>query len=426
MRWTLVILCLLVSSSVRADYWTDQQNERLRQIEYLLNQYRKPEWFDGTTITVGTSATYVENGIAICRVPLDKFEREFQMVDKTIRAQARAQAVQKRYDEVAAYCRAMANASVPYLKAAADAAATKKADAATEAEWQRKREQFVRELGNDGRNFVFDWAPTLDRKKYPRTAQPSRRTPDRAAQATLAAACKKYEGIPEPAAPRGIIDSPKDMCRLAALGEELFKMGVRQDAQDLIELNARDLITTAEKFLDGSAKDLHERYQLMLFEQDKWLAIENPKFEKELSKIGETVPVTAWASGFIHNDEVRAGIDKDGTTRAFDQPAYHDGAAESFVKKAWANEIKGVKVRKIGSSYAKWNVFDEKTFVKSDAKYDYYRINKGKNRYMRGWALLEIPGRPYCQAREWVVFRVYSGPIQLDALSPYGTFVKCQ
>lgn len=61
----------------------------------------------------------------------------------------------------------------------------------------------------------------------------------------------------------------------------------------------------------------------------------------------------------------------------------------------------------------------------TSAHYDYYRINKGKNKYKRGWALLEIPDRPYCQAREWIVKRVSNGPIQLDALGGDGTFMKC-
>lgn len=58
---------------------------------------------------------------------------------------------------------------------------------------------------------------------------------------------------------------------------------------------------------------------------------------------------------------------------------------------AWAKEIKGVTIRKIGTSYNAWNAFDEKTWVKRDSNHD-YRVNKGKNTYKRGWALLEIPG----------------------------------
>jgi hypothetical protein len=91
-----------------------------------------------------------------------------------------------------------------------------------------------------------------------------------------------------------------------------------------------------------------------------------------------------------------------------------------------AREYKGSSILKIGSDYKIWVAYDEKTWVKSDAMYDYFRVEKGKNQYKRGWFLLKMPNRPYCQGREWIATRVNTGAPHINYVDTAGLFMKCQ
>lgn len=423
----------LASRPAHADYWTDQQNEKLRQIEYAFDHFTKPTWWDGKQITPGTIDYVVKGGASSCNDPLEKFKSTFPSVDAKIRQTERAQKLQRRYDELVPYCRDLAAAAAGYAKAAADGAAAAAKAEQVDREWARKRSAFVGDIPQVGRNFLASYAAIYDPALNGGSGtgasdSPAARRDAKEGYEAVRVACKKHGPLPDPVKPSNkgyIFEYPVAICAMAEMGDKLIQKSRLVMIMNGVGLYIDDMLVTAQKIVDGAQKDFDEITQQRLYETAKWVEVANQNWAKRLAEIGEAMPANAWDRIFAKSDELKAIIDKHGTTNTFEAPPFKDGAAEAVAKAAWAKEIKGVKIRKIGTSYNAWNVFDEKTWVKRDSNYDYYRINKGKNKYKRGWALLEIPGRPYCQAREWIVKRVSNGPIQLDALGGDGTFMKC-
>ncbi len=423
----------LASRPARADYWTDQQNDKLREIEYAFDHYTRPTWWDGKQIAPGTTARTVEGGPVSCGHPLERFTAIFPRVDAKIRQTERAQKLQRAYDELVPFCRDLTAAATAFLKGAAEAEAGKAKAEQAERAWDQKRRAFIAEIPQVGLNFIHDFAQIYDPSLNGGAGtgvsdSPAARRAAKEGYEAVRVVCKKHGPLSDPVKPfnKGFINEyPVAICAMAEMGDKLIQKARLGMIMNGVGLYIDDMLVTAQKIADGAQKDFDELTQQRLFETAKWVAVANKNWGPRLAEIGEAMPANAWERIFAKSAELKAKIDKDGTTNSFEAPPFKDGAAEAVAKAAWAKEIKGVKIRKIGTSYNAWNVFDEKTWVKRDSNYDYYRVNKGKNKYKRGWALLEIPGRPYCQAREWIVKRVSNGPIQLDALGGDGTFMKC-
>lgn len=87
-------------------------------------------------------------------------------------------------------------------------------------------------------------------------------------------------------------------------------------------------------------------------------------------------------------------------------------------------EFKGTKVVKIGLDYTTWKERESLSYLGSDSNYRYYKVEH--NAYKRGWALVKMPGQPFCQARESIVGRNAKNAIVLVSLGGSGTFMPCQ
>ncbi|MCE9578895.1 MAG: hypothetical protein K8W52_37565 [Deltaproteobacteria bacterium] len=431
-RAALVLASLLaLTSRARADYWTDQQNEKLRQIEYAFDHYTPPDWFDGARITGTPDPRTAEASVAVCASTLERFTSIFPSVDATIRQQARAQALQRRYDTLVPRCRALAAAVKPYVADAQTRAAQAAKDEEAERERTRRRYAFLADLPQDTKNAITDLAhladPALDGPiGFSEKAADASAT--RAALAPLRALCARHAPIADPHRfldAKAIWEHPQTICALPDRADALIADGQRATIAAGFGSYADGVLASAQKYLDGETSGVADDMQRMILEPTSWTAELDKLYAPRFAAIHQAVPASFYAPLFAKNDALKAKIDQDGVTNVFTPPAFHDRAAEAVARKAWAKALPGIKVIAIGAISKTWDVFDEKTWVKSDATYDYYRVNKGKNKYKRGWALIRIPGRPYCQAREWIVHRVYNGPIQIDALGGDGMFMKC-
>lgn len=132
--------------------------------------------------------------------------------------------------------------------------------------------------------------------------------------------------------------------------------------------------------------------QKLLFTPDAWKA-----------EMGKTLncPVSKFPANWM--DRIRdnytllkAAIEKDGTTRNWKDRAFQRPVEQNLVKSKYTAKYPGATILKIGSNYKDWNVFKNSLGIPT-------------NRYIRGEILLKIPGRPYCQAQEWVVKQAYKG-----------------
>jgi len=436
MRPLLVFLGLVaVVSFARADYREDQQKEKVRQIEYQVNSIKPPAWFDGQKITDASIAPQLVDQFAQkCEAAVKFYDTNLPTLDAKGAADPRLPAVKQKYAELVPYCRAVRAAADQALKNKAEGAQRASADKEKDQAARQKLKAFMDELSEEGKMFLLVYAKYYDGERFKNSDSSASNSPAEikraeAGVASLRAACKKYMPMetPSSARPGYIWDYPDDICKMADQGDKIIHASLLSIAMTTVIVARKFLIDDTTKWLEttkdeGLVDDIQER----IFDNAKWLDAMNKKFQKHFDGIGEKVPADAWVSAMAKDADVKAKIDQLGTTKSWEQPQNKDGAVEGFVAKEWAKVIPGVKIRKIGTSYPDWAEYDEKTFVGSDEKFNYYKVNKGKNRYKRGWALLEIPGRPYCQAREWIVFRVYTGPVQIDSLGPSGHFMKCK
>ena len=260
--------------------------------------------------------------------------------------------------------------------------------------------------------------PPVDPKKWEKVAQ------DLAALDTL---CKtKYAGLTNnPDRPREneLRKLPATWCAIAANRIEYEKRG-RAFAlrSQFLPLNVEDELKAAMTNTDNRTPD---EAQAVLYNRAKWQAEQTAKFQPRFAAMKTEMPTDLFDGAFAKADELKAIIEKDAPNRSWKQPTYKDAAVESFIKTKFATapEFKGAKVVKIGLDYTTWKKRESRSYVGSDSKYAYYKVEY--NSYKRGVALVKMPGQPFCQAREWIVGRGAKG-ITLVSLGGAGVYMKCQ
>lgn len=144
--------------------------------------------------------------------------------------------------------------------------------------------------------------------------------------------------------------------------------------------------------LANSFHIISDDMQKLLFTPDVWKA--------ELAKVMNCSPSSFpsnWMDRVHDNyDQLKAIADNDGKTKVWKERPFQRPTEQAIVKTKYLAKYPGAKILKIGSNYKDWNVFKNSLGIPT-------------NRYIRGEILLQIPGRPYCQAQEWVIKQAYKG-----------------
>jgi hypothetical protein len=239
--------------------------------------------------------------------------------------------------------------------------------------------------------------------------------------------CKtKYAGMTNnPDRPREneLVRLPATWCAIAANRVEYEKRG-RSVAlrSQFLPLNVEGELKAAMTNEDNRTPD---EAQAVLYNRAKWQAERTAEFQPRFAAMKTEIPADLFADAFAKADELKVVIEKTAPHRSWTQPTYTDAAVESFIKTKFASapEFKGAKVVKIGLDYTTWKKRESLSYVASDSKYAYYKVEY--NSYKRGVALVKMPGHPFCQAREWIVGKGAKG-IVLVSLGGAGIFMKCQ
>ncbi|CAN5413648.1 hypothetical protein BH10ACI2_BH10ACI2_00710 [soil metagenome] len=156
---------------------------------------------------------------------------------------------------------------------------------------------------------------------------------------------------------------------------------------------------------------VNDDMQKLLFSSDIWKA--------ELAKVMNCSPSSFpanWMDRVKDNyTQLKTAVDNEGKTRAWKERPFQRPAEQAIVKTKYLAKYPGATILKIGSNYQEWNVFKNSLGIPT-------------NRYVRGEILLKIPGRPYCQAQEWVVKQAYKGSFGASVaenVGGSGYFVMC-
>jgi hypothetical protein len=227
----------------------------------------------------------------------------------------------------------------------------------------------------------------------------------------------------------GITDEPKEylsslqykaaaICAIAARRDELEK---RSKSEFVVHQYRSGTLFLLTKSVKDSLEDrdglIPEQVQKMLFERDAWKREAAAQARPKFAEAALDVPADLFAPVETLLDELQAHIEKTAPARKWEQPGNSDPQAEAYARQRIAAEYKGAQILKIGSSYNGWRTHKNSLGIPT-------------NQYKRGWVLLKIPGRPHCQAREWMMKQEYLGggrwsATKWDGLGSHGIFMPC-
>ncbi len=419
-----------LTGGARADHFADQQNELLRRIEYGQSRYNPPTWFDGKSIppsAIGMAFDTRSN----CRYAIDTYKQLWNTIDPAFRSAPRGQAVQQKYQAMVPACEAIGAALARYESEQKE----REARAAEEQRLERERDRVRQDLWSKLMPYETSITPVMIAFVDIETSNGFAEQPQFVAKykkdwAEVQKVCAAFPNItnpPHPPARNQLRNYPVEVCQKAALGpDEAIRQHRKAFLQRGISSDVERYTREVQPILDGQEKAISDLIQKLAYDRKAWSAIINKNLAASYERIGEPIPDDLWQGLDPVAEKLRSKLDSNAATDTFKAPPYHDAQVEGLVRKQAATELKGAKVMKSGLDYASWVAYDERTWVKSDAKYDYFRVSPGKNRYKRGWILVQLAGQPHCQAREFIVSRVLSGPIHVDSLDGGGRYVKCE
>lgn len=297
------------------------------------------------------------------------------------------------------------------------------------------KEAFAAELGTHERNALRIFAHYY----YPDEFSYAGGTPTTPAgwqelmgrMAAIDALCKgKYRGMTNrspsnawPGPRKGDLDARfGEWCKIADQRLAL-EQRVRADAAiKMAILPGADDLKKSLEYQDNRAGD---DVQMLMYEPEKWKAEHSAKLKPHFANYGVEMPSNFLDEMLTKAAELKTKIDQGSPGRSFEMsaPSARDAAVESFIKAKWVAEYPGSQVLKTSHSYPTWAKRESLSLVGSGTGYKLYKVEY--NFYKRGWVLMKMPNRPYCQAREWIVGRGAKGLVAVST-SSQGTFVKCQ
>ncbi len=247
--------------------------------------------------------------------------------------------------------------------------------------------------------------------------------------ASVDALCKgKYRGManrsPSAAWPgprQGDLDARYgEWCEIAGRRLE-FEPRVRADAaSNMAIMPGADDLKRALEYEDNRVVD---DIQLLMYEPEKWKAQNSVKLKPHFATYGVAMPPTFFDKVIERSAELKAKIEQGAPSRSFETSATKDAAVETFIKGKFVAEYPGSQILKASHSYPKWAKRESLSLVGSGTGYKLYKVEY--NTYKRGWVLMKMPNRPFCQAREWIVGQGAKGLVAVST-SSQGTFMSCQ
>lgn len=196
---------------------------------------------------------------------------------------------------------------------------------------------------------------------------------------------------------------------------------VRADAaKNMASMPGADDLKRALEYADNRTVD---DIQLLMYEPEKWKAQTTPKLKAHFALYGAEMPPTFFDEMMAKAADLKAKIDQGAPGRSFETSSARDAAVENFIKGKFIAEYPGSQILKSRLDYPEWVKRESLSLVGIGTGYKLYKVEY--NFYKRGWVLMRMPGRPYCQAREWIVGRGAKGLVAVST-SSQGTFMKCE
>lgn len=179
---------------------------------------------------------------------------------------------------------------------------------------------------------------------------------------------------------------------IIVLVTNLVVLSNAQEKCYMIDANMGFANNELQSSLNNTWKIISDDMQKLIFTPEVWKA--------EMAKT-INCPVAKFPSNWMERvkenvDQLKTIADINGKSLAWKERPFQRPTEQALVKTKYTAKYPGLSIYKIGSNYKDWNVFKNSLGIPT-------------NRYVRGEILIKIPGRPYCQAQEWVVKQPYKG-----------------
>lgn len=218
--------------------------------------------------------------------------------------------------------------------------------------------------------------------------------------AALDSLCRsKYSGMTNDprAAERGdLFQMPATWCDIAAKREELQSNGRGLALSQQLGPTKQMYLKKLGELLDESAPYLSYDYQALLFDRAAWKASFMKTASNAQAGTGATVPESYFTEIYKKADELRVREERSAPSRKFQMPPYRDAAIEQQIRSAYASQLKGTTIVKIGLDYTTWKIWKNTLGIPT-------------SQTKRGRVLAKVSGRPLCQEQEFVVVMEYAG-----------------
>lgn len=239
------------------------------------------------------------------------------------------------------------------------------------------------------------------------------------------ALCKgKYQGMTNrtpsvawPGPRKGDLDARYgEWCKIADQRLAL-ESRVRADAAKyMIGLSA---VGDINKAIEDRLNHMGDETQTVLYEPEKWKAKRSVELQKSFAEYGTPMPADFFDELDAKASELRAIVDRTAPAKTFVRPGNRDAAVEAVVKRQIAKNYPGTQILDIGGDYPKWERREGADLIRSDTDVKIYKLTV--NYYKRGYALVKMPNRPYCQKRSWIARQAGMAV----NVSRGGEFMKC-
>lgn len=212
---------------------------------------------------------------------------------------------------------------------------------------------------------------------------------------------------------------PATWCEIAAKRNEYQAKGLGVSAKIRYQTFLQTMVSEVQNAINEPNGYIEEDIQLLMYEREKWRAIQTPKFQKGFTDLGVPIPTDFFKDVETKADELKVQNERLAPSRSFLIPKHKDTTIEAFIRGRYATEKKGVQILKIGLDDANWVIHRNSLGIPTS-----------QNKVAR--LLVKVPNRPFCQEHSVAAERKYKGgsygALSVDGgkLGAEGMFMKCE
>lgn len=212
---------------------------------------------------------------------------------------------------------------------------------------------------------------------------------------------------------------PATWCEIAAKRNVYQSKGLAVSAKTRYQAFLQTMLVDVQNAINEPNGYIDEDVQLLMYEREKWRAIQSPKFQKGFTDLGVPMPTDFFKDVEAKADELKIQNERNAPNRSFLMPKHKDATIESFIRGRYATEKKGVQILKIGLDDASWVIHRNSLGIPTS-----------QTKVAR--LLVKVANRPFCQEHSVAAERNYKGgsygALSVDGgkVGEEGLFMKCE